>query len=73
MVGLLGLPEEIVEKFRRWATAFMLSADLRPAEREASNAELVGYFIETVSEIDRQLKAGKSVPDSRRGADRRRA
>jgi cytochrome P450 len=64
MVGLLGLPEEIVEKFRRWATAFMLSADLRPAEREASNAELVGYFIETVSEIDRQLKAGKCVPDS---------
>lgn len=64
MVGLLGLPEEIVDRFRNWATAFMLSADLRPAEREASNAELVGYFIETVGEVDRRMKAGKCVPDS---------
>ncbi len=64
MVGLLGLPESIVDRFRRWATAFMLSADLSPADREASNAELVGYFIETVSDLDRRLKAGKEVPDS---------
>ncbi|MEP1906114.1 MAG: cytochrome P450, partial [Nitratireductor sp.] len=44
--------------------AFMLSADLSPADREASNAELVGYFIETVSDLDRRLKAGEEVPDS---------
>ncbi|MEP5263444.1 MAG: hypothetical protein ABJQ72_12715 [Nitratireductor sp.] len=55
MVGLLGLPEEIVDRFRNWATAFMLSADLRPAERGASNAALVGYFIETVGEVDRRM------------------
>lgn len=64
MVGLLGLPEEIADRFRHWATAFMLSADLSPAEREASNAEVVGYFIETVSEIARRQKDGKCVPDS---------
>ena len=27
MVGLLGLPEEIADRFRHWATAFMLSVD----------------------------------------------
>ncbi|MAB12666.1 cytochrome P450 [Parvibaculum sp.] len=64
MVGLLGLPESIVDRFRHWATAFMLSADLSPADREASNAELVGYFIETVGDLDRRLKAGEEVPDS---------
>ena len=64
MVGLLGLPESIVERFRHWATAFMLSADLSPADREASNAELVAYFIETVSDIDKRLKEGEPVPDS---------
>ncbi len=64
MVGLLGLPESIIDRFRHWATAFMLSADLSPADREASNAELVGYFIETVSDLDRRLKAGDEVPDS---------
>lgn len=64
MVGLLGLPESIVDRFRHWATAFMLSADLSPADREESNAELVAYFIETVSTLDQRLKAGEEVPDS---------
>ncbi|MEQ8268048.1 MAG: cytochrome P450 [Parvibaculum sp.] len=63
MVGLLGLPEEVVDRFRRWATAFMLSADLDPAEREASNAELVQYFTGTVDNLYGALEAGNSVPD----------
>ncbi|ABS65098.1 cytochrome P450 [Parvibaculum lavamentivorans DS-1] len=63
MVGLLGLPEEVVDRFRHWATAFMLSADLDPAEREASNAELVRYFTETVDSLYGALEAGDPVPD----------
>jgi cytochrome P450 len=64
MVGLLGLPEEVVEKFRHWATAFMLSADLSPAEREASNMELVHYFTATVERLYGALEKGEPVPDS---------
>ncbi|MDP1627759.1 cytochrome P450 [Parvibaculum sp.] len=63
MVGLLGLPGEVVDRFRHWATAFMLSADLDPAEREASNAELVHYFTETVDSLYGALEAGGPVPD----------
>lgn len=64
MVGLLGLPDEVVEKFRRWATAFMLSADLAPEEREASNMELVQYFTATVERLYGALEKGEPVPDS---------
>lgn len=64
MVGLLGLPEDVVDRFRRWATAFMLSADMSPAEREASNIELVQYFTETVDRLFGQIEAGEEVPDS---------
>ena len=59
MVGLLGLPDEVVEKFRHWATAFMLSADLSPAQREASNRELVEYFTATVSRLHAALDKGE--------------
>ncbi len=64
MVGLLGLPEDVVNRFRHWATAFMLSADLTPAEREASNGELVQYFVTTVDKLYGRLEAGEEVPDS---------
>jgi cytochrome P450 len=64
MVGLLGLPEEVVENFRHWATAFMLSANLTPAEREASNMKLVHYFTETVQRLHAALENGEQVPDS---------
>ncbi|MFN4355741.1 cytochrome P450 [Parvibaculum sp.] len=64
MVGLLGLPDDVVEKFRRWATAFMLSADLAPEEREASNMELVQYFTATIERLYGALEKGDPVPDS---------
>ncbi|MDX5366813.1 MAG: cytochrome P450 [Alphaproteobacteria bacterium] len=64
MVGLLGLPDEVVEKFRRWATAFMLSADLAPEERKASNMELVQYFTATVERLCGALEKGEPLPDS---------
>lgn len=64
MVDLLGLPEEITERFRGWATAFMLSADLTPEERGASNLALAAYFAETVESLARRIEAGEQVPDS---------
>ena len=48
MMRLLGCPDEDAARCRDWATAFMLSADLTPAEREASNAEMARYFQEFV-------------------------
>ncbi|MGK2741220.1 cytochrome P450 [Tepidicaulis sp. LMO-SS28] len=64
MVDLLGLPEEITERFRGWATAFMLSAELTPEERGASNLALAAYFAETVEDLARRINAGETVPDS---------
>jgi cytochrome P450 len=63
MVHMLGLPAEDADRFRDWATAFMLSADLTPAERQASNEELAAYFIEKVSAMVATLGAGEDVPD----------
>lgn len=63
MVHMLGLPAQDADRFRDWATAFMLSADLTPAERQASNEELAGYFIEKVSAMVKALEAGEDVPD----------
>jgi len=64
MVHLLGLPPEIADRFRHWATAFMLSADLSPEERERSNIDLFTYFAGTVAQMEADLAAGKDVPDS---------
>ena len=41
---MLSVPDERVEDIRRWATAFMLSADLAPAERLRCNAEIVDFY-----------------------------
>ncbi|WP_422363540.1 cytochrome P450 [Pyruvatibacter mobilis] len=64
MVHLLGLPPEIADRFRHWATAFMLSADLTPEERERSNVDLFTYFAGTVTQMEADLAAGADVPDS---------
>ncbi|MEQ9144501.1 MAG: cytochrome P450 [Parvibaculaceae bacterium] len=63
MVHLLGLPAADADRFRHWATAFMLSEDLTPEERQASNEELAAYFIEKVSGLAADLEAGRDVPD----------
>ena len=64
MIHLLGLPEADYVRFKRWANAFMLSADLTPEERTASNREVFGYFVEKVTGLEADLKAGRPVPDS---------
>jgi cytochrome P450 len=48
MVRLLGLPEGDHVRFKRWANAFMLSSEMTPEERMASNAEMVEAFAERV-------------------------
>lgn len=63
MMRLLGRPDEDAAMCRGWATAFMLSADLTPSEREASNQTLVAYFAEHVSALAQDLEAGKPAPD----------
>lgn len=62
MMRLLGCPDADATQCRGWATAFMLSADLTPAEREASNASMVTYFTEAVGDLARDLAAGKPAP-----------
>ena len=63
MVHMLGLPAADADHFRHWATAFMLSADLTPSERQASNEELAAYFIEKVSAMQVALERGETVDD----------
>jgi len=63
MIALLGLPAETCARLKRWSNAFMLSADLDPAERMRSNAEMVEFFREFVAERGRRRERGE------RGAD----
>jgi cytochrome P450 len=51
MAHLYGVSDEVSMDFRRWASAFMLSADLTPEQRGVSNQEMVAYFTKTVTEI----------------------
>lgn len=44
MAALLGVPMERAADIRRWATAFMLSEDLTPQERQHRNVALLEYF-----------------------------
>lgn len=48
MVRLLGLPEADQPRMKEWANAFMLSADMTPQARTASNMEMFGAFAEAV-------------------------
>ena len=63
MMRLLGQPDADSDKCRGWATAFMLSADLTPEQRQASNQSMVAYFSEQVASLAERLKAGESAPD----------
>lgn len=63
MAMLLGADDSIYPKFRKWATAFMLSADLTPAEREASNQEVAGFFLDHVTQRYADIKRGIEPPN----------
>lgn len=55
MARLLWLEDDVFDRFCRWGTAFMLSADLTPEEREGSNIDLVEYFQNLVTLLDAAL------------------
>lgn len=44
MAALLGVPMKHDRDIRKWATAFMLSEDLAPEERQARNIALFAFF-----------------------------
>jgi cytochrome P450/ketosteroid isomerase-like protein len=63
MVHLLGLPADLTDRFQRWSNAFMLSADLSVEDRDQSNREMVGYFMQTVAERAARLERGEAPND----------
>lgn len=63
IAGLLGLDESVHDRFRDWGTAFMLSADLTPEERQKSNMAIVDFFVATASELQAKIEKGQEVPD----------
>ena len=68
MMRLLGQPDADASQCRDWANAFMLSADLSAAQRQASNEAMLDYFVHAVSALAESSPAGKSVPDGLIGA-----
>ncbi|MEM7542702.1 MAG: cytochrome P450, partial [Pseudomonadota bacterium] len=63
MMRLFGQPDEDAIQCRDWATAFMLSADLTPEERQASNEAMVQYFTDCVMDLADEEKSGKALRD----------
>jgi len=62
MTHLFGMPIEMDRDVRNWATAFMLSADIDPKERQAFNIEAMEFFREHVTEQMQRIEAGEE-PD----------
>jgi cytochrome P450 len=63
MAQVIGVDDIHAPLFRNWATAFMLSADLTPAQREASNAEAAAFFIDHVTRRYALIGSGAEAPD----------
>jgi len=61
MMHVLGRPDADASQCRHWATAFMLSADLTPQERELSNRSMVEYFSGCVARLHQDRDAGKPL------------
>ncbi|MGQ0845607.1 MAG: cytochrome P450 [Sporichthyaceae bacterium] len=63
MCHFFGAPDTDAPRYERWANAFMLSADLTGEERNASNAELGGYFVTLCQSRAEALAAGETPGD----------
>lgn len=63
MAQVLGVDDAEAPRFRNWATAFMLSADLTPAERETSNREVAAFFVDHVTRRFAQIERDGAGPD----------
>ncbi|WP_439816458.1 cytochrome P450 [Zavarzinia sp. CC-PAN008] len=64
MALMLGVPQDRAAEIRRWATAFMLSADLEPAERQACNHAVMAFYTAHVDQRLAELAAGAPRSDS---------
>ena len=64
MVRLLGLPDGDHVRFQRWANAFMLSSEMSPPDRVASNQEMFGVFTERVAEAAVAADSAAAGPDA---------
>lgn len=63
MTRLLGTPEHDYKLLRRWANAFMVTADFTLEERMQCNAELFAYYTDAVGERYARLARGLPVGD----------
>lgn len=63
MAKVIGVDDAQAPRFRNWATAFMLSADLTPEAREASNREVAAFFVDHVNRRYALIEHGGDPPD----------
>lgn len=62
MAFLFGMPADMDRDVRNWATAFMLSADITPEERQSHNREAMAFFERHVREQMDRIERGEQVP-----------
>jgi cytochrome P450 len=58
MAFLFGMPADMDRDVRNWATAFMLSADITPEERQSHNKEAMAFFERHVREQMDRIENG---------------
>lgn len=63
MTKLLGTPEADYKRLRRWANAFMVTADFTIEERNQCNIELFQYYTDAVAERYRDRDRGVQLSD----------
>lgn len=63
MARVIGVDDAQAPRFRNWATAFMLSAELTPADREASNHDVAAFFVNHVNRRYAEIDAGGEPSD----------
>ncbi len=62
MAYLFGMPPEMDRDVNKWATAFMLSADISPEQRQAYNVEAMAFFESHVKAQMDRIEAGQETP-----------
>ena len=62
MAYLFGMPADMDRDVRNWATAFMLSANITPEERQAHNIEAMAFFDRHVREQMDRIAKGEDTP-----------
>lgn len=62
MAYLFGMPRDMDRDVRNWATAFMLSANITPEQRQAHNREAMAFFDRHVGEQTDRIAKGEDTP-----------